>query len=211
MKMKRTLAVICAVTMTVSAFGATAFAVDYGTSNTPAASEDSETVVSNGDIIKAVSNGKPIEITDSSTTVKKHLVAEIAKADKPVVFEAKSFDISIDPATIKEIKDLKLGMDIQTNTEVNAVTIVPEMKGEFGLEMKVTIPAKTLGKIDVSKAHVFYVADDGTVKDLGAVTVNKDGSITIAITHASHYVITTNVEDVAAAASVEADGVVCEL
>lgn len=207
MKMKRTFAAICAVTMAVSMLGATTFAVDYSTGDSTAVAEDS--AVTNAEIINAVHYNKPIEISDSGTTVKKHIVAEIAKADKPVVFKADSFEISIDPDSVTDIKAIKLGMDIQTNE--NAVTISPEMKGEFGLEMKVTIPAKNLGGVDVSDAHVFYVDDNGKVKDLGAVTVNEDGSITVAMTHASHYVITANVENVAAAAGAEADGEVCAL
>lgn len=215
MKMKKSIAALCAATMALSMVGTTAFAVDYAISNGAGNSDSSsstvakDNTVTRGEVIKAIQYGKAIEIESGSTVVSKSLVSEIAAAETPVTFVADEYSITIDPDSVTSVKAIDLGISIATNDK--AITIAPAMKGEFGLEMQITLPKSALGKVNASVAHVYYVSDDGKVEDLGPVTVNADGSVSITISHASQYVITESVEDVSAAAAATADGEACTL
>ena len=58
------------------------------------------------------------------------------------------------------------------------------------MTLEITIPASALTDIEVDLAELYYISDDGEVTLVpGGLTVNADGSVTIAISHASAYVI----------------------
>lgn len=191
-------------------------AVDYGnkpsytepekvedkTETTP---EEPVKVVTEDTVKEALKADEPVVyIEPEKASVKEDAIGEIAKSDKPVTFEAEEYAITIDPALITEVKAINLAMDIAVGGENssiasdngievpdNAITIIPAQKGEFGMTLSVTIPAAKVADLDVESVKVYYVSDDGEITLIeDAVTVNADGSISVAISHASAYVIT---------------------
>ena len=200
------------VSMTAVSVGA----VDYG--QTPSYQEPEKvpdkpettpetpvSVVTDDTVKEALKADEPvIYIETEKASVKEDAIGEIAKSDKPVTFEAEEYAITIDPALITEVKAINLAMDISVGAEnsslaedsgiempENAITLIPAQKGEFGMTLSVTIPAAKVADLDVDAVKVYYVSDDGEVSLIeDAVTVNADGSISVAISHASGYIIT---------------------
>lgn len=184
-------------------------AVDYGnkpsytepekvedkTETTP---EEPVKVVTEDTVKEALKADEPVVyIEPEKASVKEDAIGEIAKSDKPVTFEAEEYAVTIDPALITEVKAINLAMDIAVGAEngidvpANVITIVPAQKGDFGMTLSVTIPAAKVADLDVESIKVYYVSDDGEITLLeDAVTVNADGSISVAISHASAYIIT---------------------
>lgn len=165
---------------------------DSSTSTTPAAntSDEKEATVPAEDV-KAIDG-----------TVKESDIAAIAKSGETATFEQTSGDITytvtIDGDSVTDAKDIKLGMDITVASDsyagvevpAGAIIIAPEQKGDFGMTLEITIPASALKDIDVDLAELYYISDDGEVTLVpGGLSVNDDGSVTIAISHASAYVI----------------------
>ena len=140
-----------------------------------------------------------------NVTVQEAAIAELANSDVTVTFEIKSdegteYEITIDPSTITEAKPINLAMVITVAEEdtssaedygAGAVMIKPAQKGDFGMTLQVTIPAKKVEDIDPSKARLYYISDSGEITKMSknSLKVNADGSFTIAISHASEYVI----------------------
>lgn len=214
--MKKLASILTALVMAAS-MSITAFAVDYATdpkygvatteiavagSTIGASAAQPASVVTDGYMTEALKAATvaPIYVSDAKAIVTKDTIAAIKAANKPVTFVAPDCSISIDPAKITAVKaDLDLSMTItasaaqKTVSSVtipgNSIIIAPAAKGEFGAELAITISKGSLNGIDLSKAKIYYIADDGTVKDLGALVVAANGSVTITISHASQYVL----------------------
>ena len=140
-----------------------------------------------------------------NVTVQEAAVAELANSNVTITFEIKSEDgteygITIDPASITEAKPINLAMEITVVEEDSAaaddyntgsVVIKPAQKGDFGMTLQVTVPASKVAGIDPDKARLYYISDSGEITKLSknSLSVNTDGSFTIAISHASEYVI----------------------
>ncbi len=205
--MKKFLSLIAAVAM-LSMVSVTAFATDY--SEDPSDKPDYSDVVADGDgtvenpvevptadlVEEAITAGDPVYITDDAVLTE-DVVATIANAEEPVTFVAPTgITIKIDPATITEVSDFNLNFEVEAEednevTTAPSVKITPAMSGDFGMTVELTIPAEAIpAEMDVEAAHLLYVADDGTVSDMGAIVVGDDGSFTVAISHASYYLVT---------------------
>ena len=197
------------VSMTAVSVGA----VDYGNPpsytkpdpvpSTPETTPETPVSVVTDDTVKeALKADEPVVYIEAEkASVKEDAIGEIAKSDKPVTFEAEEYAITIDPALITEVKAINLAMDISVDTSLaedsgiempeNAITLIPAQKGDFGMTLSVTIPAAKIADLDVDAVKVYYVSDDGEISLIeDAVTVNADGSISVAISHASGYIIT---------------------
>lgn len=147
------------------------------------------------------------EDASGKAAVQESAIAEIAKSDVTVTVEVTSesgtdYSITIDPALITEAKAINLAMDITVDTDEGAtvsgvevpagsIVIAPAQKGEFGMTLQVTIPAAAVADVDTSDVRLYYIADDGSVTKMPkkALKVNKDGSLTVSISHASEYVV----------------------
>lgn len=147
------------------------------------------------------------EDANGKATVQEAAIAEIAKSKVTVTVEMASesgtdYSITIDPALITDAKAINLAMDITVDTDEGAtvsgvevpagsIVIAPAQKGEFGMTLQVTIPAAAVADVDKSDVRLYYIADDGSVTKMpkSALKVNKDGSVTVSISHASQYVI----------------------
>lgn len=197
------------VSMTAVSVGA----VDYGNPpsytkpdpvpSTPETTPETPVSVVTDDTVKeALKADEPVVYIEAEkASVKEDAIGEIAKSDKPVTFEAEEYAVTIDPALITEVKAINLAMDISVDTSLaedsgiempeNAITLIPAQKGDFGMTLSVTIPAAKVAALDVDAVKVYYVSDDGEISLIeDAVTVNADGSISVAISHASGYIIT---------------------
>ena len=143
MKAKRITAVVAAAVITVSAFSASAFAFDYNSHNydktgvphsggpstrlvdnstfsTPiVADPDVDRIVDAKKVRESVENDTPIRIPYDGVTITKGGVAEIAKSDKPVVFTVDGAVITIDPASVREVKSEELKFRIVAVPERN--------------------------------------------------------------------------------------------
>ena len=205
-------ALIMAASMSITAF-ATDYAVDpnYGVPTTEIAKGGSDVgasaakpaaVVTDSYITEALKAATvaPVYVSDKKAVVTKDAIAAIKAANKPVTFVAPNCSVTIDPAKITSVKaDLDLSMAITASTAAttvssvavpaNSIVIAPAAKGEFGVELSITISKETLKGIDLSKAKMYYISDDGKVQELSDLTVNADGSITVKISHASKYVL----------------------
>ncbi len=145
--------------------------------------------------------------SSGSATVQESAIAEIAKGDVVVTVEIESDDgidyaITIDPELITDAKAINLAMDISVSSDegttvsgvevpANSIVIAPAQKGDFGMTLQVTIPADALEDVDLDAVALYYIADDGSVTKMpdDALQINSDGSVTVAISHASQYVI----------------------
>lgn len=163
-------------------------------------------------IASAIANGEDIVIpvAEDSTgklVIKKDLIALIKSSGITVTLEVTSADnftyyITIDPATIDKVVDIDVAMELvvaDEGSEISGVeipegslVIAPSQKGDFGMVLLVTIPANELADLDLDDASMFYISDNGNISDVSAaLSVNADDSVSVALSHASAYVITT--------------------
>lgn len=193
-------------------------AVDYGGGAAPTTLTPVQpSVLTDKDVsdaIAAASQSGAAEVTvemeedrKGNIAVQESAIAEIAKSDVTVTVEVISdsgtdYSVTIDPALITEAKAINLAMDITIETDgysdvsgveipAGSIIIAPAQKGDFGMTLQVTIPADAIADVDTSFASLYYIADNGSVTRMpdSALKVNADGSVTIAISHASQYVI----------------------
>ncbi len=154
------------------------------------------------DIIADAEDGKATVYADAEDVViTEAAIGEIAKSDVVVTIATEEYEIEIDPSLIEEVKEIDLTMTITVaddETEVddvtvpaNAIVIAPAQKGEFGMTVKVTIPAASVEGLDTDNLKLYYISDEGEVTLIDSnVKVNADGSVSVSISHASQYVIT---------------------
>ena len=170
--------------------------------------EEPVKVVTDDTVKEALKADEPVIYVEAEkASVKEDAIGEIAKSDKPVTFVSEECSVTIDPALITEVKAINLAMEISvTNQDTinemfgedsgiefdgTAIAIEPAQKGDFGMTLSVTIPAAKVADLDVESVKVYYVSDDGEISLMeDAVTINADGSISVAISHASGYIIT---------------------
>lgn len=171
--------------------------------------DEGASVAGESTVEEAIKNGGEVKLSvndNGDAVVQEAAIAAIAKADKPVTIDVDTDDgvdysITIDPKSIKDVKAINLGMVISVepnSTEVEgadvpsgAILIYPAQKGDFGMTLNITIPASELKGINIENCQLYYVSDDGELSLVeDAISVNKDGSITVSISHASYYVVT---------------------
>lgn len=171
--------------------------------------DEGASVAGESTVEEAIKNGGEVKLSvndNGDAVVQEAAIAAIVKGDKPVTFDVDTDDgvdysITIDPKSIKDAKAINLGMVISVepnSTEVEgadvpsgAILIYPAQKGEFGMTLNITIPASELKGINIENCQLYYVSDDGELSLVeDAISVNKDGSITVSISHASYYVVT---------------------
>ena len=202
----------------ISMTAVSAGAVDYSDEGAPTTvTPEDASVLTDSDVSDALSAAAEsgatevtVEMEEDSrgnVTVQESAIAEIASGDVAVTVEVTSesgtdYSITIDPALITEAKAINLAMDITVDTDEGAtvsgvevpagsIVIAPAQKGEFGMTLQVTIPAAAVADVDTSDVRLYYIADDGSVTKMPkkALKVNKDGSLTVSISHASEYVV----------------------
>jgi len=73
----------------------------------------------------------------------------------------------------------------------NAFIITPSAHGEFGFTISFDISAEQLSYAGITGEHIrlYHISSGNVVTDLGPVTLNWDGSVTITISHASRYIL----------------------
>ncbi len=147
------------------------------------------------------------EDANGNVPVQEAAIAEIAVGSVKVTFDIESdsgedYSITIDPALIREVKAINLGMDITVGAgkittaagvEVpkGSVIIEPKQKGDFGMTLQINLHAESFKGIDLAKANLFYLDNKGEVTKMpgDALKVNADGSASVFISHASKYII----------------------
>lgn len=204
-KISKTMAAALAAWMAVSAMSAAAYAAGYGNapssgpsySNTVVYVSNSEVKVISQKLMQAsIDSGKEITIKSDDAKIDTKAMELIKKQKGPVVFKSKEFTVSIDPKSITTAKSINLGMKLDLFPEAGVISIDPVQKGNFGLEMVVTIPASALKDFNLKGLKFYYVSSDGKRKELKEFTVNKDGSLSFKLSHASSYVFEEAGEDV---------------
>lgn len=168
---------------------------DYGKPTAPAVE------VAKADVTAAITaaTGDVVEIsTTAGAKVDADVIAEIKGQTKPVAFKNDAYTVTIDPTKITDdAKAIDLSMGVTPVAEETklandvtvpegAVMVVPAAKGEFGMTVEVTVPAKG---IDKTKAKLYYVADDGKVTEVKDALKFEGDNAVITISHASSYVI----------------------
>ena len=194
-----------------------ASAADYGVTpsyptpsvpSTPSTEEDKDvagstedtavTVVTDDVVADIIAAGETTIYAEADeVVVTEAAIGAIAKSDDVVTIDTGDYAIEIDPALIEEVKEIDLTMVITVEAE-KSVTIAPAQKGEFGMTVKVTVPAATVKGLDTDNLKLYYISDDGDVTLIDdAIEVNADGSVSVTISHASEYVITDEELDAA--------------
>ncbi len=186
--------------------GSTAGSTDTGSQTDDDTTDETDTsestvgsVVSESAVEDAIESGDPILVTaeNGSATIQETAIGAIANSDSPVSFvvsdDASGFDyvVTIDPDSIKEVKAINIAVNLNVGSfsGVNGVVIRPAQSGDFGMTLAITIPAAAVKDLDEIK--LFYISDDNQITDVtDALTVNGDGSGTIAISHAASCFIT---------------------
>lgn len=220
-KITKAMAAAMAVCMTVSAMSTTAFAAGYSSlvngnktnsssggynytpgtgttySNSVVNVPNSEIKVVSDKMLEAsINSGKAITITTDSSKINAKAMQVLRKQKEPVVFKNKEFTVSIDPKTITIAREINLGMKLDLFPEAGVISIDPVQKGDFGLEMTVTIPAASLKDFNLKGLRFYYVSSNGKRKELKEFTVNEDGSLSFTLSHASSYVFEEEAENV---------------
>lgn len=192
--------------------------VVVGSAEEPVETVTEETISSAIDAVVADSNATSVTIYvgEEEATITEAAIGEIAKNDVVVTLKSESCTVTIDPALITEVKDIDLAMNVFTaeddvegvSVPKGAIVIAPAQKGDFGMTVEVTVPAETVKALSTDTVFFYYISDNGEIEDLSdKITVNEDGSISVAISHASQYVVTDEeivVEDKAPAGDADA-------
>lgn len=108
--------------------------------------------------------------------------------------------ISIDPDKItSSARETDLNIEIEvTNTgnqidgiPANSIVIRPVEHGAFGFEISFIVTTEQLSEagLNGNSAKLFHIDENGKAIEDGRFTRNADGSVTIAINHASYYVL----------------------
>lgn len=213
-KITKAMAAAMAVCMTVSAMSATAFAAGYSKPMQSSGSSGSSSysnsvvyvsnsavkVISDKLIEASINSGKEITINPKSAKINAKAMNVLKKQKEPIVFKSKEYTVSIDPKSITTAREINLGMELDLFPEAGVISIDPVQKGDFGLEMTFTIPASALKDFNLKSLKFYYVSSDGKRKELKEFTVNKDGSLSFTLSHASSYIFEEAAENVDAAA-----------
>jgi hypothetical protein len=158
--------------------------------------ESTSSVIDDSIVNNAIKNGIAIQVTadDGDAIIQESAIGAIAQGDKPVTFDVADdesdfdYSVTIYPDEIDEIQAINIAMTITVTDK--GIKIEPEQTGDFGMILHVTIPAVAFKDIDLDDAELFYVNSKSKVSLIAdGLTVNDDGSVTIAISHASYYII----------------------
>jgi internalin A len=101
--------------------------------------------------------------------------------------------IMVDPWRITNLaRETDLNVDIEVESDSNQIIIRPADHGEFGFEFGFVITGEELAQAGLShdNLQLLHVDSSGNTAAGGRITSNPDGSVTVGITHASHYVLT---------------------
>ena len=169
-----------------------------------------EDVVANAPIVKD-ETGKEFAVVelDAKETVKADVVADALANKLPVKFVTKNATVvlsglSVDAADLRDLSlemnvssdaaDLTVADEVKTLITASEFTYVaPVAQGEFGLTMNITVAAPTKPETATNELpFLYYLADDGTVYNHGFAVVTGE-TVTIAINHASSYVVSYEV------------------
>jgi hypothetical protein len=123
---------------------------------------------------------------------------------------AGSRTISIDPAKISPIPadsvDLNIHVQITSRGNqapgipANSIVILPRAEpGEFGFELSFEITEEELDDAGLNGDNIslFYIDKNSNVTDYGKIKRNRDGSVTVTISHASSYMLSECCADAA--------------
>lgn len=141
-----------------------------------------------------------VYVSGATISLNADAVAAIVNAEVPITFSAGKYSVTIDPSTVFDVKDVNIAMALyvgEKSTNVNGVSvpagsmvISPRQKGDFGMTMNVRIPSSQLKGIDLKKANLYFISEKGTVTKVdNALTVGKNGSATVSLTHGAMFVI----------------------
>jgi hypothetical protein len=186
---------------------------------TPVADDTSDDAVSTGvltdaaiEAIIASADGNELlipvaEDSKGKLVIQEEVIAAIKESGITVTLEVTSDDgftyfVTIDPDTITKVTAIDVAMNFTVGTEegdevsgveipAGSIVIEPNQKGDFGMELTVTLPADVLGDINAEDANLFYISSNGKVTEMSdSISANADDSVSITISHASAYVIT---------------------
>ena len=125
---------------------------------------------------------------NETVTVKVAPEAATVEGEVLLAIETEEFSVEVNGANITTAIDLNLNMEVTTTAGL--LKIAPVQKGSFYTTVKVTVPASAVpAGVTAENAVVVYVDDNGKRTDAGKPVFNADGSLSIEISHASHYEI----------------------
>jgi hypothetical protein len=159
--------------------------------------------INNAEIEKALNDPNPRIVLDedSGSVISEDALQLIRDSGKAIEIELENgLVITIDP---DKITDNARAIDLNINVEItsqgnqiqgipaNSIALFPAAQGDFGFEMSFTFSAAQLTQagLNGNNARLFHVAYNGTVTEKGRITRNTNGSLTITLDSASHYVI----------------------
>ena len=168
-------------------------------------------------------------VNDSKVVIQEAALEAIKESGKTVTLQvapsakapenAVKYAVTIDPALISSDVDyskLDFGMNITAANaaddaadelvEAGDIVIAPNMDGEFGLTLTVTIPASATKDLDPAKAALYHDDEKGNItkEPDGALTFGANGNVAITISHSSRYIISNEDVTTRASGSVEA-------
>ena len=169
-----------------------------------------ENVITDAPIVKDESGTEyaVVEIKNNET-VKADVVADALANNVPVKFVTKNATIVLSGLSVDaaDLRDLSLEMNISADaadlTVADAVkalitvseftSVAPVAQGEFGLTMNLTVAAPAKPETATNELpFLYYLAEDGTVYNHGFAVVTGE-TVSIAINHASSYVVSYEV------------------
>jgi len=207
--MRKLASVLVCVVVAFTLLAIPASATDYGF-DPEYAIEVTGAAVRAVDIKDAIEAGVPIALSEDNTLLSLNAISEIANADAPVEFIlANGLNISIDPASITDnAQAINLNIDFAITSAgnqvagipANSIALFPSASGDFGFEINIHITADQLAQAGLKGNNVklFYVSGD-TIRDMGKARLNADGSVTVVIDSASHYILSD--QDIAVVAA----------
>jgi hypothetical protein len=213
--MRKLASVLVCVIAAFSLLAVSASATDYGF-DPEYVIEVTGTVIEAADVSNAIEaavaagEAATIVLAEANTILSSDAISAIANAAAPVEFILPNgLSISIDPATITDnAVAINLNIDFAITgagnqvegVPANSIALFPSARGDFGFEVSINITAAQLAEagLNGNNVRIFHVSDN-VITDMGRVRLNADGSITAAISGASHYILSD--QDIAAVAA----------
>ncbi|MCL2629019.1 MAG: hypothetical protein FWD44_10065 [Oscillospiraceae bacterium] len=153
----------------------------------------------------ALKNDIPLIIAQGgSTAISAANLQAIKAQENPLdIVLPSGLTVTIDPASITTAaRSIDLNVAVSTVSEAstvngarvpaNSLVIAPTATGEFGFTIEFTISAAEIAAagLKANEIKLYYINSNGQVRsDIGEITLNSNGSVTVKIKQASRYVL----------------------
>ncbi|MGN0666043.1 MAG: hypothetical protein ACI4KF_05905 [Huintestinicola sp.] len=141
----------------------------------------------------AIESGDPIYASYKQAVVKSSIMGKLARTYGGVLnVITKRYSIDIKASSVTEAKDIDLGMTLTKNTKYGALFIKTAQEGSYGCTLNMRVAPKYFNqaKVDIKKAHLYYIVPEkNSLVDLGEIVLDDNANIVVTMSVGGKYVI----------------------